>query len=478
MKHARLPVIAILLSIVATGMGLCDRPNVLFILADDQGWADIGYNNPRVYSPTLDRLAAEGCTFTQHYVMPQCTPTRVALLTGRYPGRFEPAALQASNEPAFKKGTPTIADMFQAAGYRTYLCGKWHLGSSLSHGPHFFGFDHSYGSMSGAVGMYDHRYRPSSPFVTTWHRDQEYIDGHENGVHATDLIAKEAVRIIREQRDAPFFLYLPFQSVHTPLDERGRFVDHPTQRDPESPGRWLHEDDIPWFHDPAGRIQAEKDPEKRLFLAAVHHLDAAIGQVVEALEQTGQRDSTLIVFSSDNGPQVNWGGDAYPDDLQLTDFNQPLPMRGKKVDVWEGGIHVPAFANWPNRIQPSRVSDPVHIIDWFPTLANLLKDQSSQSVDLDGVDISGAIFAGKPIETRELYWIWNSRTNRWALRYGEWKIVRYGRDEPDGVEDWQLFHLVADPRESNDVAADHPEVVADLHRRFLGQRAKDNRPGG
>jgi len=451
-----------------------NKPNVIVIISDDQGWADIGYNNPKAYTPHLNALAAQGATFAHHYVMPQCTPTRVAVMTGRYPGRFGPQALQANNVPAFPLGTPTLASMFKACGYETYLCGKWHLGSSPEHGPNHFGFDESYGSLAGAVGMYDHRYRKGK-YEENWHRNEKLIEGHDNGVHATDLVAREAVEIIERPREKPFFLYLAFHAVHTPLDERGPFVDQPTQRDPENPDRWLNEEKIKWFNDPAGKIQQEPDPEKRLLLAAVHHLDSAIGEVVTALERNGQRENTLILFSSDNGPQGSWPGNAYPDDLKLTDFNQPLPMRGRKLDVWEGGIHVPAFANWPGRIRSKQIADPVHIIDWFPTLARLVDYQPKAPIPWDGVDLSRILFADRSLAKRDLYWIWNQRTNRWALRYGKWKIVKYGNEEPKNPGAWQLFNLEDDPKEQNDIAEAHPETVRALHRRFLAQRSKDRK---
>ena len=450
-----------------------NRPNVLVIVTDDQGWADIGYNNPgKVHTPNLDRLAAEGATFENHYVMPQCTPTRVALFTGRYPGRFGRAPLQATNERCFPPGTPTLATMMKSAGYETFLCGKWHMGGAFADGPNHHGFDHSYGSIAGAVGMYDHRYRSGSQ-NETWHRDQKLIPGHENGKHATDLVADEAIRVIRRKHEKPFFLYLAFHAPHTPLDERGRFVDRPTQRDPMHPKRWLNEDEIEWFNDPQGIIQKEPDPEKRLLLAAVNHLDHSIGEVVRALDESGQRANTLILFSSDNGPQGSWAGNAYPDDLKLTDFNQPVPMRGKKTDVWEGGIHVPGFANWPGHIAPKTVRDQVHVIDWMPTLAGVSGARSEDLKALDGADLSPVLFSNATLAHRDLYWIWNSQVNRWALRYGDWKIVRYGIGEPKQAGDWQLFNLKDDPKEKTNVASERPEILGQLHGLFLKQRARD-----
>lgn len=447
-------------------------PNVIVIVTDDQGWGDIGYNNPAMYTPNLDKLAAEGAIFINHYSMPQCTPTRIALFTGRYPGRFGTTGLQATNEPVLPKGIPTLATLFKNSGYRTFLCGKWHMGSHPDYGPNHYGFDESYGSLAGAVGMYDHRYRKGA-FEITWHRNHDIIPGYENGVHVTDLVANEAISYIHKQDEQPYFMYLAFHAPHTPLDERGDFTNRPTQPDPKNPDRWLNEGQIQWFNDPDGKIQAEADPEKRLFMAAAYHVDNAIGKVIEALEETGQRKNTLILFTSDNGPQVNWVGNAYPDDLQLTDFNQPIPMKGSKLDVWEGGIHVPGFANWPEHISPRKIRQAVHVVDWFPTLAGLIGAEPKLPAEPDGVDLSPLLFGNGPIKDRSLYWINNPDINRWALRFGDYKIVKYGTDEPLVPGDWQLFNLRRNPKEETDLSQRQPEVVARLHQLFVQQRAKD-----
>lgn len=448
-----------------------EKPNVLVILADDLGWGDIGYNNPEnVYTPNFDKLSEKAITFSKHYVMPQCTPTRIACFTGRYPGRFGTTGLQATNEKVFPVGTPNLAHMFKAEGYRTYICGKWHMGSDTINGPNNHGFDESYGSLAGAVGMYDHRYREGK-YEQAWHRNHKPIPGNEDGIHATDLVAGEVQKIIRKESQ-PFFIFATFHAPHTPLDERDEFVDRPTQLDPNDSTRWLNEDEISWFNDPEGIIQQEPDPEKRLLLAVVNHLDHAIGKIIKSLEATGKLDNTIILFSSDNGPQVNWNGNAYPDDLHLTDFNQPIPMRGSKTDVWEGGIHVPGFIYWKGKIKPKIVDEQVHIIDWFPTLANIVGHEVSE-YKLDGVDLAPLLFKNDTLSERELYWIWHPVTNRWALSYSDWKIVKYGTDEPQKPEDWGLYNLVNDPKEKHNVAKQHPEKLKQLHEMFLVQRAKD-----
>ncbi len=459
-----------------------DKPNIVVILTDDQGWADIGYNNPKVYTPNLDRLAAEGATLTNHHSMPQCTPTRVALFTGRYPGRFGKSGLQASNRPILPHGTLTMASFLKSQGYETCLTGKWHMGSWAEHGPNHHGFDYSYGALAGAVGAYVHQYRaPQQVHAAsiTWHRNHEIIPGHENGKHVTDLVTDEAIRVINKTRDKPFFLYLPYFAPHTPLDERGKFVKNPTQLDGDNRDRWLREDKINWFNDPKGLIQQEEDPEKRLFLAVVHHLDDAIGRVVKALDESGQRENTIIFFSSDNGPQVNWNGGSYPSDLRLTNFNQPIPLRGSKTDVWEGGYHVPGFVNWPGKVKAKKVDSVLHVIDWLPTIGGIIGTKPAVpegQPELDGVDFSAQLLSeAQPTNAdRELYVIHAVNTNKWSLRRGDWKLVRYGRGEPT-IDSWQLFNLKTDPKEATNIASAYPAKLKELHARFLVHRAKDRK---
>ncbi|HEV7282436.1 MAG TPA: arylsulfatase [Pirellulaceae bacterium] len=423
------------------------RPNVLFIVSDDQGWNDVGWHNEEIRTPHLDALVKGGVELDCHYVMPQCTPTRVALMTGRYPSRFGNHACFANNAQAFPVGTLTLAKVFQASGYDTGMSGKWHLGSKFEWGPLHHGFDHAHGALAGAVGMYDHRYRLGSPFEQTWHRNHEWVE--EEG-HTTDLLQRETVEWIEShaKADEPWFFYVPFLAVHNPLVER----------DPQWSEMNAHID----------------DEERRLYAAAVSHMDAAIGAMVEALERTGQRDRTLIVFTSDNGAQVDHGGNAYPPpDPKLTDFSSHLPLRGKKTETYEGGYRVPAFANWPGKLQPRKVAEPMHVVDWSPTLAGLVGYELEEDPAWDGVDVwpllSGKNLSGEPDSSgeRTFYIVWGQKRNREALRRGDWKIVR------NGGKTWELFNLADDPYEKNELSGLMPEKVEELLAVYAEERKKD-----
>jgi arylsulfatase A-like enzyme len=191
-----------------------EKPNILFIVADDLGWSDVGWHGGFSKTPNMDKLVRTGLELDQHYVQPVCTPTRTALMSGRYPGRFGPQALGPSNLRAMPLGTVTLASALKSLGYATYQSGKWHLGSKHEWGPGPYGFDHSYGTLTGAADPWTHKYRKNSPYEDTWQRDGKFL--HEEG-NATELVAAEAVRRIEEKK-APWFVYLPFHAVHTPVD--------------------------------------------------------------------------------------------------------------------------------------------------------------------------------------------------------------------------------------------------------------------
>ena len=315
-------------------------PNVLFIVADDLGWADVSYHGSALRTPNIDRLARSGAELHQHYVGPVCSPTRSALLSGRYWSRFGITGPQS--DQAYPFGTVTMASALKARGYETCITGKWHLGSAPEWGPRKFGFDRSYGALGGGTGPWDHRYK-QGPYTRNWHRNDEYID--EKG-HATDLIAREAIAFLDAPHRAPFFLYLPFTAVHHPLDE---------------PAEWL-----------AANKNIEED--RRQYAACVQHMDDAVGRVIAEVEKKGYRKNTLVVFTSDNGGMGQRAGkdlNSYPGKYQDGLLGQNEPLRGHKGQIYEGGIRVPAFVNWPGRIAARKVDTPIHAVDWVPTITKM-----------------------------------------------------------------------------------------------------------
>jgi len=441
---ARLASLLIVFAGVTTSARADDsKPNFLVIVADDLGWADVGYHGSPIPTPHLDRLALEGVELNQHYVAPVCTPTRTALLTGRYWSRFGNTA--PSNAKVLPDDTETLASALAGVGYATCLNGKWHLGSRPEWGPRKFGFERSHGSLAGGVGPWNHLYK-RGPYSRTWHRDDELLD--ETG-HVTDLLAEGAVEFLASfgpggNDGRPFFLYVPFTAVHHPLDE---------------PAEW------------AARGK-QADPTRPQFAAATIHLDDGIGRILEALDGTGRRENTLVVFFSDNGGMETTGGNdllnypgTYPAD-QMLGSNKPL--RGRKTQVYEGGIRVPAVAQWKGRLAPRRLDVPIHVIDWMPTLAALAGYEPSRDLKWDGRDVwpwlSDA--SAEPTETRTLYWLGPGGRSA-ALRRSRWKLVVTGEME-------ELFDLGHDPNETTDLIALHADVADELRRLLEAERGRDN----
>ena len=417
------------------------KPNILFIVADDLGWSDVGWHGGFGKTPHLDQLVREGIELDQHYVQPVCTPTRAALMSGRYPGRFGPQTLAPSNLRAMPLGTVTLASALKSLGYHTYQSGKWHLGARSEWGPTAFGFDHGYGTLTGAADPWTHKYRHGS-YEDTWHRDGQLF--HEDG-NATELIAAEALRRINEKQ-SPWFVYVPFHAVHTPVDTPDEF-------------KRLY-DGVKFHDDPAKQ-------DSRLRMAAmVSQLDAKVGQFVAALEETGQRDNTLIVFTSDNGG-IESLKNAYVGQVGHSPLNSENdPLRGQKNTLYEGGIRVCAFANWPAKLKPRKFTTPMHAVDWLPTVAALAGYQPSGDLKWDGINqwpaLTGAAVDPAP---RTIY---IAMKKGHALRHGDWKLVAPGQGAP------QLFNIAEDPCEKTNRAAGEPAKLAELQALLAAQQAKDN----
>ncbi|MFT5522981.1 MAG: arylsulfatase A-like enzyme [Pirellulaceae bacterium] len=414
------------------------RPNILVIVADDMGWADVGYHNSAIKTPNIDRLCGSGVELDQHYVAPMCTPTRAALLTGRYWSRF--GNTTPDNERVLPWGTVTLASLLRDVGYDTGMSGKWHLGSKPEWGPRKFGFNSSHGSLAGGVNPVNHLYK-HGPYSRTWHRNDELQD--EAG-HVTDLIAKEAVRFINVKRETPFFLYVPFTAVHTPFDESKEWLDS------------------------AKHVASDRQQ----YVACAQHMDNAIGQFLTALRNTKQLEKTLIVFFSDNGGTNGDDSNRYPDTAvkgKIRGLNTPL--RGWKTQVYEGGIRTPAFAYWKDTLTPKKVTTPLHVIDWLPTISRLVKCPEEPSLKWDGQDIwpSLAQAAAKP-DPRVLYWQGVLKKSA-ALRMGDWKLIVHRTGKQPKIE---LFDLASDPNETSDLASSKPDLVKQLQQLMVEEQALDD----
>jgi arylsulfatase A-like enzyme len=417
------------------------RPNILLIVADDLGWSDVGWHGGFSKTPHMDKLVRTGLELDQHYVQPVCTPTRTALMSGRYPGRFGPHALAPSNLRAMPLGTVTLASALKSLGYSTTQTGKWHLGGRTEWGPNAFGFDHGYGTLTGAADPWTHKYR-KGVYEDTWHRDGKLF--HEEG-NATELVAAEALRRI-EQADGPWFVYVPFHAVHTPVD---------------APEEYKKLYDGVKFHD---------DPEKqdsRLRMAAmVSQVDAKIGQFVALIDRLKQRDNTLIIFTSDNGG-IESLKNAYVGNVGHSPLNSENdPLRGQKAGLHEGGTRVCAFANWPRKLKPRKHTTPLHAVDWLPTIAALVGYQPSEDLQWDGVNQWPALTGeGQTPADRTIYIAVKSGDA--SLRQGDWKLIDRKGGKPE------LYNIARDPFEKENVAREETAKFTQLKELLLLERAKE-----
>lgn len=431
-----------------------DRPNIVFILADDLGFNQIGaYGDTPIRTPNLDRMAKSGIRFTQAYAgNTVCSPSRVSLFTGRDGRLME----NNSNTVQLKDIDVTFAHVLKHAGYDTALFGKYSIGSQMGvTDPIAMGFDTWFGMYTILEG---HRQYPHILY-----RDRKSIrieanEGGKKGAYAQELFTEEAIAYIAKDRKNPFCAVLSFSSPHAELAAPNEFVEPYHDVFDETPYTGMSTgspaDKYAWYY-------PESVPRPRATMAGmVTALDAYVGRIVKTLEQKGIADNTLIVFTSDNGPHDEGGGD--PDF-----FKASAPYKGMKRDLFDGGIHVPMIVSWPTKIKSGRVDEtPLAFFDVLPTFADVagVKLTSVPRVKTNGISLAGRLNdQPKAISERILYWEFGKQVGDpnsgiigeifQAARRGSWKAVRYGMQAPV-----LLFNLDQDPGESNDLSTEHPEI--------------------
>lgn len=412
--------------------GASQRPHIVLLVADDLGWGDVGYHDSKIATPNIDALAQRGVRLNQFYVQPVCSPTRGALMTGRYPMRL---GLQCGVvRPWAKHGLPldeqTLPSVLAEAGYTTAICGKWHLGHvSPDYLPTRRGFDHQYGHYNGALDYFTHIRDGGHD----WHRDDKpnYDEGY-----ATNLIGEAAAQIVAEHdKSKPLFLYVPFNAPHTPLQAPEEYI----RRYADMPNK-----------------------QRRIYAAMVTCMDDAIGRIVNALDVNDYPEGrTLIFFCSDNGG--------------IPRFGSNRELRAGKGTLYEGGVRVPAVMVWKDRLRAgSVVREPLHIVDLYPTLIRLAGVRHEQSKQLDGKDAWPTIGSGRPSPHEFILHNWTPFHG--AIRQGDWKLVHNGHvganiTEPPAKETWELFNIRHDPSEKNDLSDEQPEVMTQLQEK-LAELAK------
>lgn len=408
-----------------------DRPNVVVILADDLGYGDIGVHGcTDVPTPHIDRIAREGCRLLAGYANGSfCTPTRAALMTGRYQHRCGIEDL-AGPLPA---AVQTLPARLRTAGYTTAMVGKWHLGEDAGFTPIDRGFDEFFGFLGGG-----HRYILSGKVDGKGYEKLILRNGQptDERRYLTDAFGAEAAAFVERQKNAaqPFFLYLAFNAVHTPLDAP------PTAGD---------------------RFAGIADKKRGIYAAMLASMDEAIGRVLDAIDATGQSDRTIVVFASDNGG---------PTTRNAVNGSRNTPLRGSKCETFEGGIRVPFLVRWPGVTKPgSTYAEPAITFD---ITATALAAAHADTSGLDGIDLRPFLASQKPGAPHEiLFWRGRTMSGNHATRRGDWKFVHSTEGGPNPGPDQtpardMLFNIVGDMGETRDLALEHPEKLAELKRLY------------
>jgi arylsulfatase A len=442
-------VLASLLILLAAASAYARTPNIIIFLADDMGIGDVGcYGCRDIQTPSLDALARSGVRLANFYVAsPICAPSRAALMTGRYPNRIGMSTEKNIESGMDKEGIPTgeitLAELVRPKGYATAALGKWHLGSTAETRPNSQGFDLFFGFHASCLDAFSHMYYASLPYYHDLYRNREEV--FEDGKHLSDLIAREAVRFIEENKSRPFLIYAAFNAPHYPMVAQERFQKQ-------------------YAHMPRPR---------RDYAAMVAGLDESVGTIMGKLAQAGLTNDTLVFFASDNGaadpsPRGEGGG-------------SNAPYREFKRSLFEGGIHAPGIISWPAQLPKNQVRDQVAVaMDLFATLADVTGADLPKDRVIDGR--TWMPFLTDPAQPGRdtLFFEWEGQT---AVRQGKWKLVHNGlRDMTKGrtsratAEDAVfLADLSADPGENSNLCRQNPDVTEGLLRLYDEWRSSVNR---
>ncbi len=416
---------------LSTSILAADKPNIIYFLIDDLGYADCGFNGGQdIRTPNIDKLAKEGAVLKSYYVQPVCSPTRSALMTGRYATH---TGVYNVVRPGAPWGLPLAERLLPQAlkevGYTTAITGKWHLGEFQSdYTPTRRGFDHQYGHYFGALDYFTH----DRDGKMDWYRNDKPLV--EEG-YTTHLVAREATRLIREQANGkPLFLYVPFNGIHSPHQVPDSYTE-------------------PYKHLPKLRQSIAG------MLSAV---DEAIGQITAALTEKGLRENTLIIFSSDNGGPG-------PGSATMN-----TPLRAGKGTLYEGGIRVCSFATWPGKIPAGiTIDEPMHAVDWYPTLVKLTGAPAAQALAPDGLDIWPVLTQGAK-SPHDALLLPGMAPDKMALRMGDWKLLLNASDKDaeeakgsdKAIGKMELYNLANDIAEKNNLAKTQPEKLAGMRARL------------
>ena len=460
--------VCLLVCLLATSLFAQSRPNVVLVLADDLGWADLGcYGADLHETPHLDRLASQAMRFTRAYApAPVCTPTRASIMTGKHPARlhmtiWSEGALKGPTDRPLQQADSlhdlplaevTLAEHFQKAGYLTALVGKWHLGDA-NHSAETQGFDVNIGGTHwGAPQTFWWPYRGVGRFGSEF-RYVPHLEYGRTGEYLTDRLTDEALKVIDHaaEQQQPFFLYLAHHAPHTPIEAKS--------------------DDVQYF---ASQLKPELHHQHPVYAAMIRSLDQSVGRVMDRLKERKLDQNTLVIFTSDNGGYI---GTATHAGRELPITNN-WPLRSGKSSLYEGGLRVPLIVHWPGVTGQGQLnSQPVVLTDLFPTLLNLVMSRDeAQRHSVDGLDLSGILRdATKPLARDELYFHYPHyyhappTTPCGAIRSGDWKLIEWFEDHRT-----ELYHVARDESETNDLASQYPERVTALRSRLSAWRTEVN----